>query len=354
MSACAILGVALAAAWRHDQSGTDEGKSVLLLSSLQAPDSERVAIRIRQAFVGAWPKQKPLLIQIEQVADGTKRELIARIEPPIRQRQWTAVLTTNTDLAKAAQVLDSRVPIVFSGGDDPVAMCLTTSLRNPSRNVTGYTSYSPYEAKMAEALLDAYPGLKQIIYLQSGGEAEQSDCDDWLTESGKPQRKPCVSGVLRPEEMARSPAALRIRELVLRKGAAATSWRICSLGDLEAMLSAKPVSQNEGLIVPYHYFFYKHAQAVVDALTTSGRPAIYASAYFMDRGALMSMAPVTRPGAASAELELLMHVLAGRSVSTLPMQTPTAYELKIATQVANKQGLVPSTFAMRRASAFQD
>jgi putative tryptophan/tyrosine transport system substrate-binding protein len=54
------------------------------------------------------------------------------------QHQVTAIVTTGgSGAALAAKAATTKIPIIFSAGDDPVETGIVSSLNRPSGNITG-------------------------------------------------------------------------------------------------------------------------------------------------------------------------------------------------------------------------
>jgi hypothetical protein len=165
-------------------------RSVLVLSTLGADDESQLAGLLNAAVGKAAGRIGSVTVHMQHLKTNSMRELPAEVRPFVESQRWAAIVTTNLALARIVQRQDPTTPIVFRGAADPVWMCVVDSMRSPGRNATGYTAYLPAEHKMAEALLDAYPALTQLVVLLHGREAVPDDCSA-PPLSSKAVRRPC-------------------------------------------------------------------------------------------------------------------------------------------------------------------
>jgi putative ABC transport system substrate-binding protein len=86
------------------------------------------------------------------------------------------IVTVTTPAAFAAKQATARVPIVMTGGGDPVGSGLVASLARPGGNVTGVSSLaSLIDGKKVELLRELKPDAQRIAYLgNSQNVAEQA------------------------------------------------------------------------------------------------------------------------------------------------------------------------------------
>lgn len=97
------------------------------------------------------------------------------------QRQPTVIVTTGgSGAALAAKAATTKIPIIFSAGDDPVEAGVVSSLNQPSGNVTGATFITTLlEAKRLELLHELLPNVGVIAMLVNAnnelkGEVQQA------------------------------------------------------------------------------------------------------------------------------------------------------------------------------------
>ena len=87
----------------------------------------------------------------------TERDFARELAPLLSRAE--AVFVSGLYAARAIQMENSRVPIVFDGVADAVGLCLVDSLRRPGRNATGYMhALVDEEAKLLETLVQRVPG----------------------------------------------------------------------------------------------------------------------------------------------------------------------------------------------------
>ena len=87
------------------------------------------------------------------------------------------LLASTTPAAEAAKNASRTIPIVFTGGFDPVALGLVDSLARPGGNVTGFTSIaSVLVGKRLELLKEIVSKLSRVAVVwdpQNPGSAQQ-------------------------------------------------------------------------------------------------------------------------------------------------------------------------------------
>ena len=76
------------------------------------------------------------------------------------------IVGSGSPVAHALGEVTTNIPIVMTVVGDPIALGLSNSMSNPSRNFTGFTnSSSSLAAKRLELLRDLVPGVHKVAYL---------------------------------------------------------------------------------------------------------------------------------------------------------------------------------------------
>src|SRR5262249_24565831 len=120
---------------------------------------------------------RPVRPDIRIVGNRPPDEVLNDLAPTLAK--YKAVFATTLALARATQVRDPHIPIVFDGAANPVEMCLVDSLQAPRRNATGYANYlTADEAKMVEGLADGFPEMRTVYFLLDPESYYPEGCTD--------------------------------------------------------------------------------------------------------------------------------------------------------------------------------
>ncbi|HSK30204.1 MAG TPA: ABC transporter substrate-binding protein [Candidatus Limnocylindria bacterium] len=213
------------------------------------------------------------------------------------------------------------IPIVMTGGADPVEAGLIESLARPGGNVTGLTILNrELGGKRLELLKEAVPKLAHVAVLYD--------------PTGQ-------AGVLQVKEVL--PVAARALKLTLR------SWEVRDADGFDKVFAALSKQRPDGLYVPASGALMRANQKRIVAFALKSRlPSIYYYRESVDAGGLMSygadLADSYRRVATYVD-----KILKGAKPADLPVEQPTKFELVINLKTAKQIGLTIPPNVLARA-----
>ena len=219
--------------------------------------------------------------------------------------------------AMAAKRATSTIPIVFTGGIDPVATGLVASLARPGGNVTGINFlFVDMHPKRLELICELVPQARVIALLVN----------------------PSFPGAERTIEAVQEAARARGVKVVIVKAH--------SEGDIDAAFETL-ADQAGTLIVGSDPFFGSQREKLVALASRHSLPAIYTDRGFAEAGGLLSYGANLSVTARQAGI-LVAKILKGAKPSEMPVEQPTKFEFVINLKTAKALGLtVPQSLLAR-------
>ena len=322
---------------------------VLVLSPVGAPAVDQLVAALAAGGQGSPPLPPTTadVVWVEDVAQAVAA--VQKLKPQIGR--YRAIYSTSLTFARAAQLAITDVPIVFEGVDDPMTLCLVDSLKRPGRNATGYMHYLPDdEFKMLDLLRDAFPALREALFLVSGDNLPPPNCDPEDAYWKSPPKEPCVAG----ERDLDSYVQRRVRGAELTAHAQLLGLRLrfvvsCSTTDFADLGRVAAGRADAGWVVPWQSLFDENRAPLVARINATDLPAIYPHHGYTRIGGLMSLAPLLDDGPDRVSVLTLLKVLGGANPATLPVQSPRGFSFVINARAAGQLPTRPSLLVLRRA-----
>ena len=221
--------------------------------------------------------------------------------------------------ARAAKGATSTIPILFIGGQDPVADGIVTSLNQPGGNATGVALRTlELMTKRLELLRELVPHAAAVALL-----VNPTDVTNELEAKDVEAMMRAIGG-----------------HMVLLKASAEI--------DFEQMFTSAARQQADGLLVSPNPFFMARRAQIVTLAARHGMPAAYPWREYVDAGGLMSYGP----SIADAYRQIGLYagrILKGEKPSDLPVHMPTKFELIINLRTAKALGLNVPRIVLARA-----
>jgi putative tryptophan/tyrosine transport system substrate-binding protein len=211
--------------------------------------------------------------------------------------------------AMAAKGATSTIPIVFVGGDDPVAYGLVASLSRPGGNLTG-VSFLIVELmpKLFDLLSELVPRARVIAL---------------LVNPNNPETEHIISGV---QEAARA------------KGVQLTILKAGTESEIDAAFASLAQLQAGALVIGADAFFNSRRELLGELAARYAVPAIHQSRGFAAAGGLISYG-TSITSVYHLEGIYVGKILKGAKPADLPVQQPTTFELVVNLKTAKALGL---------------
>jgi putative ABC transport system substrate-binding protein len=220
--------------------------------------------------------------------------------------------------ALAAKSATSTIPIVFIGGDDPVAAGLVASLASPGGNLTGISFLSvELTTKLLQLLSELVPQARVIALLVN-------------------PNFPQTERIMR--DMQEAAHAKRLQLHILR---ASTE------SEIDAAFASLAELHAGALVIGGDPFFASQREQLVALASRAAVPAIYQWREFVAAGGLISYG-TNFPAVFRLAGDYVGKILKGAKPADLPVQQPTKFELVINLKTAKALGLtVPQSLLAR-------
>jgi putative ABC transport system substrate-binding protein len=220
-------------------------------------------------------------------------------------------------VGKMAAEATRTVPVVFSGGTDPVAMGLVASLARPGGNVTGLaTGVGPEIAgKLPELLREIAPGVRKVAYFGTS-----------LSRKSQEAMRQAVA------------AQLKLEVIVMEVDNAK------QLGEAFERVASE---RADGLVVGSLGFLFSQAPRLVAFAAERRLPAVYHFPEAVDAGGLaaygIDFLDLNRRGA-----DYVDRILRGAKPAEMPVELPRKFEMVLNLKTARALGLsIPRSILLR-------
>jgi putative tryptophan/tyrosine transport system substrate-binding protein len=248
-------------------------------------------------------------LEMEQRGAETHYDRLPALVADLLASKVDVIVTNNYPAAAVAKQATSTVPIVISGGGDPVKTSLVASLARPGGNITGISDVAVQLApKRLGFLKEAVPNLRRVAMLWNAG-------DPGMT--------------LRYEASAEAAKGLgvNVQPLGVREP-----------DDFEAAFAAMTRDPPDGILMVADALTFLNRKRVYDFALEHRLPAIYEGDQFVRDGGLMSYGPDPTEIADRAAY-LIDRILKGANPAGLPLEQPTRFLLVINLKTAKAIGL---------------
>ena len=229
------------------------------------------------------------------------------------------IVTPGTPAAMAAKSATSRIPIVITGGTDPVATGLVASLARPGANITGVTIMNAELAgKRLELLKETSPKVSRVAVL-------------WNSTN------PGVAVVFKQTKNASQGLHLQLQSLEVK-----------SDHDLESAFTAVTGSGTNALVLLRGTPINEYLKQVADFAIKNRLLSIYDGSAFIEAGGLMSYGTNTSDISRHAAT-YVDKILKGAKPADLPIEQPMKFDLVINLKTAKQIGLTIPPNVLARA-----
>jgi putative ABC transport system substrate-binding protein len=234
----------------------------------------------------------------------------------VGQRVAVIVATGGSQTAVAAKLATSTIPIVFTGGGDPVSLGLVASLNQPGGNATGVTNFGvTLDGKRLELLRELIPRADVVAVLFSSEIADSQ---------------------LRDIQLAAQTLGQTIYPV-----------RVNSARDFEQAFASIVQRGAGALLVTSAALFTNRRDELVALASRHAVPAIYSFREFAGSGGLISYGTNNADGYRQAGV-YTARILKGEKPANLPVMQPTKFELIVNLKTAKTLGItVPPTLLAR-------
>lgn len=250
-------------------------------------------------------------------AEG-RPERFAELVADLVRQPVDVIVASSQAPALAAKRATKTIPIVMVNAADPVEVGLVASLARPGGNVTGLSQQLTPEirAKQLQLLKEVLPkGSRAVVAVL---------------------RSPATTVDLREYETTGQALKLRVQFV-----------EVLSRDDFERAFAAMARDRVDALLVPGDTFLFTERQRVAELARERRLPGIYSVREYTEAGGLMSysarLTEQFRRAAAYVD-----KILRGASPATLPVESPSQYELVINLKTAKALGLtIPQSLLVR-------
>jgi len=245
------------------------------------------------------------------------RERFAEMAADLVRHHMDVLVASSQAAALAAQRATLTIPIVMVNATDPVEAGLVASLGRPGGNVTGLSQQLTREirAKQLQLLKEMVPKVSRVGVLHSAA-----------TTVG-----------LREYQAAGQTLEVRVQVV-----------EVLNRDDLEHAFAAMARERIDALLVPADPFLFTERQRVAELAREHRLAGMYSTREYAEAGGLMSYAARLSEQFRRAAY-YVDKILRGASPATLPIESPSHYELVINLTTAKALGLTIPPSLLQRA-----
>jgi len=237
----------------------------------------------------------------------------------VAQRVAIIVATGGNQAAVAAKSATSTIPIVFTGGGDPVSLGLVASLNHPGGNATGVTNFGvTLDGKRLELLRELIPRADVVAVLI---DSEIPSADSQLRD---------------------------IQVTAQTLGQTIYPVRVTGALDFEQAFASIVQRGAGALLVTSAALFTNRRDELVALASRYAVPAIYSFREFPGSGGLISYGTNIADGYRQAGV-YAARILKGEKPAILPVMQPTKFELIINLKTARTLGIIVPPALLARA-----